>query len=201
MIPTAANLWAFNKLGQLVARAGLDMEDTLKMSNFVEYGFDEELHVVYLKEEATVHSVKKIQAQGSATKTTATASGSKARRLPSDDEAIALLAETGAPWREVVATQVATAIGTVPDAFEIDAMGYGSNPYNSDPAKFMKKQGRTSASDLMLRKDHQGLRVTTAMTMIAYFPQGGVMVKGYTARFPCLRFSFVGWANNWALGP
>ena len=45
------------------------------------------------------------------------------------------------------------------------------------------------------------LRVTTAMTMIAYFPQGGVMVKGYTARFPCLRFSFVGWANNWALGP
>ena len=36
-------------------------------------------------------------------------------------------------------------------------MGYGSNPYNSDPAKFMKKQGRTSASDLMLRKDHQGL--------------------------------------------
>ena len=36
-------------------------------------------------------------------------------------------------------------------------MGYGSNPYNSDPAKFMKKQGRTSATDLMLRKDHQGL--------------------------------------------
>ena len=108
MIPTAANLWGFNKLGQLVARAGLDMEDTLKMSNFVEYGFDEELHVVYLKGEATVHSVKKTQAQGSATKTIATASGSKAWRLPSDDEAIAILAETGAPWREVVATQVAT---------------------------------------------------------------------------------------------
>ena len=30
---------------------------------------------------------------------------------------------------------------------------------------------------------------------------GLVAVKGYTARFPCLRFSFVGWANNWALGP
>ena len=27
------------------------------------------------------------------------------------------------------------------------------------------------------------------------------MVEGYTACFPCLRFSFVGWANNWALGP
>ena len=62
MIPTAANPWSFNKLGQLVARARLDIEDTLKMSNFVEYGFDEELHVVYLKGEATVHSVKKTQA-------------------------------------------------------------------------------------------------------------------------------------------
>ena len=157
MVPTGANPWGFNKLGQLVARAELDIEDTLKMNNWVEYGFQDEMHGAYLKGIATVHSVKRAQAQGSATKTTTTASGSKARRLPNDEEATTILAETGASWREVVATQVATAIGTVPDAFEIDAMGYGSNPYNSDPAKFMKKQGRTSASDLMLRKDHQGL--------------------------------------------
>ena len=48
------------------------------------------MHGAYLKGEATVHSVKKTQAQGSATKTTTTASVSKARRLPNDEEATAI---------------------------------------------------------------------------------------------------------------
>jgi len=154
MIPVGQGKLALQRFGQLVARAGLNNDDTLALDSFVDIGFDA-MAPQYCKAVTAATAVLKQKVdEGGGGVSAAQVKGTKA---PSESEAAKILLAEGVPWYEVVAGGCAVSLGTVPSMAGLIAIGYGGDPVDSDACTRRRKQGQLMAMNFIKNKDAVGL--------------------------------------------
>ena len=152
MVPNGKTGLAAMKLGQLVARAGLDAEDLMALDSFVELGF-EELAPRYNRAMQTALEVAK---KASVSTATPEAKGTKSR-APSADEQARILREEGVPWDAIVAGACAVGLGFVPSLEGLAEIGPMGDPVDSDACTRRRKHGQLMALNYIKAKDAIGL--------------------------------------------
>ena len=84
--------------------------------------------------------------------------GAHGGKVPSKDDASAILTKKGMSWREVVAVSSVLYNGTVPTLAEIELEGYGSDPGQWQSAKEWRKNGKPSVNTFIKNRDASGYR-------------------------------------------